>query len=46
MKQSKNTVLKTVAKIGMVSAVKSCGSASRWLCHEPKVPVSLKKLAK
>lgn len=46
MKERTKTALKTVAKVGIFSAIKSCGSASRWCLHQPKEPASLKALKK
>ncbi|MFA5659747.1 MAG: cyclic lactone autoinducer peptide [Oscillospiraceae bacterium] len=46
MKERKNKTLTAVAKIGWISAVKSCGAASRWLFHQPKEPAALRKLVK
>jgi cyclic lactone autoinducer peptide len=39
-------LLNVVAKIGVKSAVKSCGTASMFGCHQPKEPESLKKISK
>lgn len=41
---SKMTVLKMVAKVAKVSAVKAAGSASWWGCYQPKEPVQIKRI--
>lgn len=46
MKNIKTTILNKVAKVGMNSAVKSCGVASRLGCYEPKMPKEIKKFVK
>lgn len=46
MKTIKQTVLKAAAKVGMKTAIDAYGSASYFLCHQPKEPASLKKYVK
>lgn len=46
MKIIKQTVLKAAAKLGMKTAIDACGSASYFLCYQPKEPASLKKYVK
>jgi cyclic lactone autoinducer peptide len=46
MKSLQKSVLNVVAKIGMKSAEKACGTASFFGVCQPKEPEMLKKLTK
>lgn len=39
-------ILKAVAKVGVKSAVKACGSASMFCCHQVAEPKAVKALKK
>lgn len=46
MKNTKQTVLNLLAKVGMLSAIKAAGSASCFGYHQVAEPKSLKNIKK
>jgi cyclic lactone autoinducer peptide len=46
MKKISRKIMEAAAKVGMNTAVKACGSASLYGCHQPKEPKALKEIVK
>jgi len=46
MKNLQSKILNAVAKIGLKTAVKACGTASYFGTYQPKEPEALKQLKK
>lgn len=46
MKKISKRIMEAAAKVGMNTAVKACGCASLYGCHQPKEPKALKEIAK
>ncbi|WMJ22354.1 cyclic lactone autoinducer peptide [Paludicola sp. MB14-C6] len=42
MKNSSTKLAKTIANISLKAAIKACGAASLYGCHQPKEPEALK----
>lgn len=46
MKKISRKIMEAAAKVGMNTAVKACGSASLYGCHQPNEPKALNEIVK